>query len=137
MADSHPGLGPADPTKNKSRPQPHSEEFRKSLLWVSNPVALVEMAHDAIVVRDPASVIQYWNPGASDLYGWSAEEAIGSVSHELLETRFLSSQQDVEWSLMNLGHWEGELIHRRKDGSEIRVTSRQALSRDEEGNPVF
>ncbi len=34
------------------------------------------------------------------------------------------------------GHWEGDLRHTRKDGTEIVVSSRQALARGEDGQPV-
>ncbi len=113
-------------------------ELKKALVSVGNPLALLEMAHDAIIVRDKNSVVQFWNRGSSDLYGWTAEEAKGQVTHALLDTKFsTSSKDDVDWALANLGHWEGELSHRRKDGSRIRVSSRQALRKNEDGNPVF
>jgi PAS domain S-box-containing protein len=38
---------------------------------------LIELAYDAIIVRDPASRIVSWNRGAEQLYGWTAQEAIG------------------------------------------------------------
>ena len=38
---------------------------------------LLELAHDAIFVRSLDEKIRYWNKGAEELYGWTAEEAIG------------------------------------------------------------
>jgi PAS domain S-box-containing protein len=126
---------------NKIEALPHSydEEIKKALISAGNPVALLEMAHDAIIVRDTDSVVQFWNRGATDLYGWTPDEAKGHPTHTLLDTTFppSSSKEDVGWALINLGHWEGELSHRRKDGSRIRVSSRQALRRNEDGKPVF
>jgi PAS domain S-box-containing protein len=50
---------------------------------------LLELAPAAIVVRDPAtSRIRFWNRGAQDLYGWTASEALGQVTHDLLRTVF-------------------------------------------------
>src|SRR5581483_3788188 len=36
---------------------------------------LIDLAHDAILLRDPISRITFWNQGAAALYGWSAQEA--------------------------------------------------------------
>jgi hypothetical protein len=44
------------------------QELKKALISVSNPLALLEMAHDAIIVRDVNSMVQFWNRGALDLY---------------------------------------------------------------------
>src|SRR5438093_10276943 len=49
---------------------------------------LLNLAHDAIIVRDSQSIITFWNRGAERLYGWSAAEALGRVTHELLQTQF-------------------------------------------------
>jgi PAS domain-containing protein len=37
---------------------------------------LLDLAHDAIFVHRLDEKIQYWNKGAEQLYGWTAEEAI-------------------------------------------------------------
>jgi PAS domain S-box-containing protein len=94
---------------------------------------LLSLAHDAIIVRDPESRITFWNSGAEKTYGWTAAEAIGSVSHELLQTRFPVSRRAVEVALQEHGEWEGELTHITRQGTAIVVTSRQSLRRDEHG----
>ena len=94
---------------------------------------LLGLAHDAIIVRDPESRITFWNPGAEKTYGWTAEEAIGRVSHELLQTRFPVSRRAVDVTLQEQGEWEGELTHITRQGTAIVVTSRQSLRRDEHG----
>ncbi len=85
---------------------------------------LIELAHDAIIVRNPASRIVSWNKGSETLYGWAAHEILGQVTHTLLDTRFPQSR-----------HWEGELIHTCRDGRQVIVESRQVLVRDEQGRP--
>lgn len=39
--------------------------------------SLLNLTHDSIFVRDMEFVITYWNRGAQELYGWSAEQAVG------------------------------------------------------------
>lgn len=95
---------------------------------------LLDLSNDAIMVRDKADRITYWNQGASDLYGYSREEATGRVSHELMRTVFPEPLEQIIEQLQRNNRWSGELIHRRKDGSQIVVASRWALDRDERGD---
>lgn len=96
---------------------------------------LLDLTHDAIFVRGLDAKITYWNRAAERLYGWSAEEARGRASHELLATRFPVPLQEVEEQVIGKGFWEGELLHRHRSGSEITVLSRWALLSDPGGKP--
>src|SRR5438045_7802337 len=92
---------------------------------------LLELTQDAILVLDfRTRVMTYWNRGAERLYGWSRDEAIGKVAHELLQTRFPESLEAVQEALREHSFWEGDLLHRRRDGSDIVVFSRLAVQRD-------
>ncbi|MGZ4179377.1 MAG: PAS domain S-box protein [Solirubrobacteraceae bacterium] len=98
---------------------------------------LLELAHDAIIVRDPRySSITYWNREAQEIYGYAGDEVYGRVTHELLATEFPDSREAVDDAPMRYERWDGQLRHRRKDGRQIIVSSRQALVRDADGNPV-
>ena len=96
---------------------------------------LLDLSNDAILIRDAADRITYWNKGASELYGYTREEALGRVSHELLRTQFPAPLERITEYIQCEGRWTGELIHRRKDESQIVVSSRWALDRDDQGNP--
>jgi PAS domain S-box-containing protein len=96
---------------------------------------LLELLHDAIIVRDANSVIRLWNRGAEKIYGWSAAEAQGQVTHDFLRTEFPEPPEDVHKTLFETGAWEGELVHWTKDGKRLLVESRQALERDQHGRP--
>ncbi|MBD2163371.1 response regulator [Calothrix membranacea FACHB-236] len=97
---------------------------------------LLDLAHDTIITRTLDGPITFWNKGAEGMYGWSAAEVYGQISHELLQTQFSQSLADVEAELLSQGYWEGELIHLRRDGTPIIVASRWVLQRDQEGNPI-
>jgi PAS domain S-box-containing protein len=96
---------------------------------------LLDLAHDAILSLDWNGTIRFWSCGAEQMYGCPREEALGKISHELLDTAFPEPLIDIEAKLLALGHWEGELLHRRRDGSRIRVNSRWALRRGPGGVP--
>lgn len=97
---------------------------------------LLNLTHDAMFVRDMESAIKYWNRGAEEMYGWTAEEALGKSAPELLKTISSVPLEQIEAQVLRTGRWEGELVHHRRDGTPVVVASRLALQRDEQGEPV-
>ena len=85
---------------------------------------LVELAHDAILIRDLSGRIRYWNRGAENLYGWRKDRAVGSMTHELLRTSFPVPIEKVKEILKATGEWEGELRQIVRDGRTVVVLSR-------------
>jgi PAS domain S-box-containing protein len=96
---------------------------------------LLDLTHDTVFVRDMGDVITYWNRGAEELYGVTREEAVGSVAHVLLQTRFPEPPDKILADFLRTGRWEGELVHTRRDGTKAVVASRWALKLDERGRP--
>jgi PAS domain S-box-containing protein len=88
---------------------------------------LLELASEAIMVRDASGAIRFWNAGAEALYGWKREEVLGKNVNELLCTRFSDGGQEMPNTLAENGRWEGNLKQCRKDGQELVVASRQAV----------
>ena len=97
---------------------------------------LLNLAHDAIVACDMEGRIEFWNQGAEDLYGWTAEEARGRLTNELLE---LEAEDDTllaaQSCLIESGAWSGERQQRTKDGATVAVRSRWSMVRDDQGKP--
>jgi two-component system, LuxR family, sensor kinase FixL len=97
---------------------------------------LLDLTHDTVFVRDANNVITFWNRGAERLYGWTREEAVGQVSHHIMQTTFPAPLEKIMAELNSKGRWEGELIHARRDGTQVVVASRWALQLDERGKPI-
>ncbi|MGA2981143.1 MAG: PAS domain S-box protein [Terriglobales bacterium] len=89
-----------------------------------------------VFVRDMESRVVFWPRGAEKLYGFNSQEALGILSHDLFHTQFPEPLEMIEQKLFGTGMWEGELIHRKRDGSTIVVSSAWALHRDRQGRPV-
>ena len=88
---------------------------------------LLELASEAVIVRDLDGIIRYWNAGAESVYGWSREQALGCHLHQLLQTVFPCPQQEVENAVLHERSWRGRLVQRTRTGTEIVVASRKAL----------
>jgi PAS domain S-box-containing protein len=102
---------------------------------IREQATLIDIASDAIFVRDLDNRILFWNKGAERLYGWTAEEVIAQKAHELF-TRESSSQLEEGLNItLEQGSWQGELEQITKTGKEIIVASRWSLVRDESGQP--
>jgi PAS domain S-box-containing protein len=89
-----------------------------------------------IMARDLQDRIILWNAGMEKMYGWTKTEAIGRVSHELFRTCFAQPLETIRESLYREGHWEGELVHRRKDGEPLFVASQWIVHHDPAGKPI-
>jgi PAS domain S-box-containing protein len=111
-------------------------ERKKTREMLARQAELLDLAHDAILVRDPKGRITYWNQGAAHHYGWTREEALGQMSHKLLQTVFPQPLLEIERQLLEQGFWEGELIHTASQGRKLVTNSRWTAKRDEAGRVV-
>src|SRR6202162_3348822 len=103
---------------------------------LAEQAALLDLAHDAITVRDMENRILFWNRGAEHMYRWPATVAVGSLSLDLLKTEFTQPLAELDALLHRDNHWKGEAIHYTRDGTRLNVHCRWALQRDGNGTPV-
>jgi PAS domain S-box-containing protein len=96
---------------------------RQELDLLRHQADLLDQSHDAIFTWKIGGGIVYWSKGAERLYGYTAEEAVGRISHELLQTRSSIPNQDRE-AQTTQGSWYGELTHTTRDGRLLVVESR-------------
>jgi PAS domain S-box-containing protein len=105
-----------------------TEDLRKSEERFRLRAELIELASDAIIVRDMNGSIQFWNAGAEALYGWGRQEMFGQDLHQILHTTFPVPREEVESALRERGSWQGHLTQTTKNGSQIVVACRKTLN---------
>ena len=98
--------------------------------------ALIDIATDAILVRDLENRICFWNKGAQRIYGWSRQDALGQNLDNLLKTE-TSPELTNAWNLvMSQGEWLGELRKYTQSGKQLIIASHWSLMRDKTGQPI-
>ncbi|MBR0859979.1 PAS domain S-box protein [Bradyrhizobium liaoningense] len=97
---------------------------------------LLNLSHDMIFVRDRGGVITFWNKAAEQAYGWPAEDAIGRLADDLLQTRYPDRRETIEAILLETGRWEGRVEQRTKAGVALTVDARWALQQSHLGKPI-
>ncbi len=104
---------------------------------IREQAALLDVATDAISVRDLEHHILFWNKGAERLYGWTSGEVLGKNAIELLNRpdETLPPFELIMTTLMQVGQWQGEFQHITKNDENIIIEGRWTLVRDEAGNP--
>jgi PAS domain S-box-containing protein len=112
------------------------DAVRRSEALLREHASLLDLTHDTVIVRDMHDVITFWNRGAEELYGWTREEAVGKVSHQLLHTIFPAPLEKIMGTVTGTRRWEGELVHTKRDGTRVTVASRWSLEQDDSGRPI-
>ncbi len=98
---------------------------------------LLDLSTDAIIVRDVKDRVTYWNKGATKIYDYTREEALGKVIRDLLKSEYPEPLPKIYEKLFRDNRWEGEILHTRRDGRRLTVFSRWALDRDAQGNRAY
>jgi PAS domain S-box-containing protein len=111
-------------------------EIQKNQRDLTEQARLLDLSTDAIIVRDMHDVIVYWNRGAEEIYGWSADEALGKTKASLLRSEFAEPRDQITARLLEDGRWRGDLVQTRRDGTRINVGTRWSLVTDSAGKPA-
>lgn len=100
---------------------------------------LIERMSDAVITTDLDWLIQGWNPGATRLYGWTADEVIGQSAIGVLGTVLpgdAADQRPWQTALAERREWSGEVVQRRRDNAPIRVAASLTIITDADGTPL-
>ena len=102
---------------------------------IRSQAALLDVARDAIIVRDFADKISYWNAGAHRMYGWTAAEALDKTVSELLLGDDGKQAAEAFRAVQDREDWSGEMLNLTRSGGKLTVQSRWTLVRDRDGSP--
>jgi PAS domain S-box-containing protein len=99
--------------------------------------AVVESSDDAILSKSLDGVIQTWNRGAQEMFGYTAEEIVGTSVLRLIPAEYKSEEAEILRRL-NLGeridHYQ--TVRQRKDGSKFDVSLTVSPIRDARGTII-
>ena len=107
-------------------------KLRASEQTMRRQADLLDKARGPIIVWQLGGVIEYWNHGAEELFGFTCQQAVGRMHNDLLQPIHPLGISAIEELLVRDGAWSGELTH-RIDGREIIVQSRMTLVTDPDG----
>lgn len=99
----------------------HDRKLAEQVL--ARQARLLDQTYEPILVRDHEDRIVFWNRSAERVYGWSAQDAIGKISHDLLRTILPETIESIQKALELNGYWTGELRHRTANGTPVNVLS--------------
>ena len=94
---------------------------------------LLDTVGQAVIATDPRGRTTYWNKAAEELYGWSAEEALGRDIDEVRPSSVTVEQASQLRARLAAGEpWTGELMVHDKQGRKFPalVTDRPSISPD-------
>ncbi len=93
---------------------------------------LLHLSHDAIFVWSTKGSIEFWNQGATRLYGYEHGESMEKPPPDHLKTSYPTPWPQIESELRENGSWEGTLRQTAKNGNRVIVSARlQVISKDE------
>jgi two-component system, cell cycle sensor histidine kinase and response regulator CckA len=110
-------------------------EQKRAEQKICEQAALLDVATDAIFVRDLNHQILFWSKGAERLYGWKAEEILEQNAIDLLNPVATPQLTAALNTVVEHGEWQGELQQVTQGGKPIVVESRWTLMRDSSGEP--
>ena len=102
-------------------------ERKRTEAMIRRQARIINLSSEPMIIWDRSSGVIEWNAGAERLYGYTAEEAVGLDTHELLKTVYTEPLAEMYEKLDSSGEWTGELQHTTKSGNYLIVESRQQV----------
>jgi PAS domain S-box-containing protein len=95
---------------------------------------LLETIHDAVLATDEQLLLTAWNKAAEKMYGWRADEVLGSHIWQVVPLEMTEDQrEDALRELAKTGRFRSEVITYGKDGTPVWVEGITVALRGEKG----
>jgi PAS domain S-box-containing protein len=112
-------------------------ELKKAEEVQGRLAAIVENAEDAIIGKDLNGIIQTWNVGAENMFGYKAEEVIGKSVSLLVPPGHSDEVPEILVRIKQGEHIEKfETVRMRKDGTIIPVSLTFSAIKDASGRII-
>jgi PAS domain S-box-containing protein len=123
------------PRKAAERALRSEDEERRTIALTGNRLAaIVEDSEDAILSKDLDGIITSWNRGATELFGYTAEETIGKPVTMLIPADRLDEEPSILARIRageRIEHYE--TVRQRKDGTLIDISLSVSPLKDSTG----
>jgi PAS domain S-box-containing protein len=96
----------------------------------------IESTNDLVSVTDPANRFTFVNQAFLKTYGYTSDEVLGQTPSLLLPADLPPGILDEIIRQTEEGGWHGQLVNRRKDGSQISVHLDTSLVRSDNGEVI-
>lgn len=112
------------------------DELQHASEKIAEQARLLDIAHDAILVRDMNDKLLYFNKAAERLYGWTFEEMQTLDAKMYIYEKDFKILEEGKRRSIETGEWEGEIHQIARDGRQLSILTRWSLVRDAAGNPT-
>jgi PAS domain S-box-containing protein len=104
--------------------------------------AILTMESDAVIATDRVGTVNFWNPGATRIFGFTADEAIGQSLDLIIPPNLRARHWEGFNRVMTTGeshYGHGDLLSvpaQTKSGQRISVEFTIAMLKDGDGRPA-
>lgn len=112
-------------------------ERKRAQGMLQRQAQMINQIHDSVIATDIDGTITFWNDGAKQMFGYSAEEATGShISLLYPRSEYRSIRQQVVAHLLSKGVYETEVQRRKKSGEVVHIHLILSLLKDRDGEII-
>jgi PAS domain S-box-containing protein len=117
--------------------QKQIEQGRQREAAARHFASIVASSNDAIVSKNLNSIVLSWNKAAERIFGYTAEEMIGTSITKLIPENHMDEEPEILRRIQagqTLNHYD--TVRRRKDGTLINISLTVSPIKDEQGKIV-